>query len=109
MADANLSRKSGFIPALDVLRLAGLALVTLQHCLTLLGDDAWTRVGGVLVGRLGVAILLAIAGFLALCSSRPPGERIVQRLGRLFPAYWLVLALSVVLTAWSGHRQIDAL
>lgn len=104
----SLHRK-GFIPGLDLLRLAALGLVTLQHCFTLLGHDEWTRVGGVLVGRLGVAILLAIAGLLAMSTSRSPLAWFRQRLIRLFPAYWLVLALSVVLTLWSGHKQVDFL
>lgn len=109
MADTQISHRWGFVPGLDLLRLSALGLVTVQHCLTLLGHDQWTRVGGVLIGRLGVAILLAIAGLLAMSSTRAPFAWFRQRLARLFPAYWLVLALSVGLTLWSGHKQVDIL
>ncbi len=109
MVDTQLSHRRGLIPGLDLLRLTALGLVTLQHCFTSLGQEEWSRVGGILIGRLGVAILLAIAGLLAMSSSRSPLAWFRQRLVRLFPAYWLVLALSVVLTLWSGHKQVDFL
>lgn len=66
-----------FMPALDVLRLAGLAPVTLQYCLTLLVCDVWTRV----VAVDGMFCLAADRRGLAPHSAecwwaRMPGERL---------------------------------
>src|SRR5262245_1178136 len=83
---------------LDVLRLGAASLVTAQHALTLTGHDAWTTYRSLNLGQLGVAIFLGISAFLGGTSRRRPAAWLVQRLRRLYPAYWLVMIASFLLT-----------
>jgi peptidoglycan/LPS O-acetylase OafA/YrhL len=77
---------------LDLLRLLAMAIVSLQHGLTVVGHYDWTMLGssGVSLGQFGVALFCALSGWFALApSSRAPLSWLAARLVRLYPAYWL--------------------
>ena len=56
------------------------------------------------MGQLGVAIFLGISALLGSTSRRPPVPWLVQRLRRLFPAYWLVMIVSFILAWATGYK-----
>lgn len=93
---------------LDYLRVVAVVLVTIQHAAALLGYKTWTTWWGVNVGQLGVAIFLAISGFLASQSRQPAWSWFVQRLRRIYPALWIVMPICFWLTWLSGYKQFDA-
>jgi peptidoglycan/LPS O-acetylase OafA/YrhL len=91
------------VPALDYLRLFAIVLVTLQHALSVLGRYDLTQVHGVSVGQLGVAIFCAISGYLAFSGGGDdPARWLLKRLRQLFPAYWLAMLFSFLVT-WLFH------
>lgn len=90
---------------LDVLRLAAILLVTVQHGLSVNGHYEQAEVGGLSYGQMGVAIFCAISGYLAFV--RPEtgtGRWFLGRLKSLFPAYWLAMLFSFALT-WAFHAK----
>ncbi len=93
---------------LDYLRVSAVVLVTIQHAAAILGDRTWMTWRGVNVGQLGVAIFLAISGFLASQSRQAAWPWLVQRLWRIYPALWIVMVISFWLTWLSGYKQFDA-
>ena len=92
---------------LDYLRVIAVVLVTIQHAAAIMGDKAWMTWGGLNVGQLGVAIFLAISGFLASQSRQPAWPWFGQRLWRIFPSYWIVMVICFWLTWLSGYKQFD--
>src|SRR5690349_3790071 len=92
---------------LDAVRVLAIALVTLQHVVTLLKYDSYLTLGGLSIGQYGVAVFLFISGFLACQSRRPPFAWLAQRLGRLLPAYWIAMALCFAVTAAAGNKAFD--
>ena len=96
------------LPALDGLRAVAALLVVVTHAAYLTGFT----VNGGLLGRLagrgdfGVAIFFALSGFLlhhALVSDRRDGRSdlrayAVRRAARVLPAYWVTLAVVVVVS-----------
>src|SRR5262245_20859503 len=103
-----MASRDGHLTGLDLLRVVALILVTAQHALTLNGLDAWTVIGGLSLGQIGVAIFLGVSGYLAVESRRPPVSWLVQRLRRLLPAYWIVIGASFMLAWATGHKRFDA-
>lgn len=93
---------------LDIVRVIAIGLVTMQHVFSLLGHDEWTSVGNLSIGQIGVAMFLVVSGLLASTSKRPSANWLVQRLRRLFPAYWITIAVSFVLAGAIGHKSFDA-
>ena len=93
---------------LDYLRVVAVVLVTIQHAAAILGFKAWMTWEGVNVGQVGVAIFLAISGFLASQSRQPAWPWFVQRLRRIYPALWIVMAICFWLTWLSGYKEFDA-
>jgi len=100
MGDAlSRQRRTG----LDVLRLAAMLLVTLQHALSALDRYDLTSLGGVSLGQLGVAIFCAISGYLAFHGKdAAPGRWLLARLQQIFPAYWVAMLFSFMVT-WVFH------
>ena len=96
---------SGF----DLVRVFAIVLVTAQHALTLLGHEELTLIRGISVGQVGVALFMAMSGFLAAQSQRLPVSWLFQRLRRIYPAFWIVTLLSFLLTWLSGHKQFNLL
>jgi peptidoglycan/LPS O-acetylase OafA/YrhL len=91
-------------PGLDALRLAALLLVTAQHAFSLTGHLEWLTLHDVNAGTAGVALFIAISGFLAGCSRQPPAEWLFRRLVRVYPAYWIVMAGCFVLARATGYK-----
>src|SRR5258705_7501243 len=89
---------------LDALRVLALALVVLAHVIVV-APLAWP--GGVLGtdwGQLGVACFCVMAGYFALGGRRPLGAWAGERVGRLFPAYWLVTPAPVAANPVGGYN-----
>jgi peptidoglycan/LPS O-acetylase OafA/YrhL len=97
-----------YLFGLDLVRVVALGLVTAQHAFSLLEMEASTIVGQLSIGQIGVAMFLMVSGYLASESRRPPVNWLVQRLRRVYPAYWLSLAGSFVLAGVAGHKEFDA-
>lgn len=60
------------------------------------------------IGKLGVVAFFAISGYIVPFSfdaQRPRLSFVVSRIFRLYPAYWLSLALAVVLLPLIGHAE----
>ena len=93
---------------LDYLRVIAVMLVTIQHATAIMGNKTWMTWRGVNAGQLGVAIFLAISGLLASQSRQPAWPWLVQRLRRIYPAFWIVMAICFGLTWLSGYKQFDA-
>lgn len=94
-AAANRQRLAG----LDALRLSAMLLVTLQHGLSALDRYDLTSPGGVNLGQAGVAIFCAISGYLAFRrDDEAPGRWLWARLAQIFPAYWLAMLFSFMVT-----------
>ena len=92
---------------LDLLRF-GAALAVVAFHFTARDSPAWGgavpgEVAGVgqwaAYGRLGVPLFFVISGFVILMSSwgRDVPSFVASRVGRLFPAYWVSVAVSAVL------------
>jgi peptidoglycan/LPS O-acetylase OafA/YrhL len=90
---------------LDILRLVAMALVTVQHALTLTSHDRWTTFRSINVGQLGVALFLGISALLGSLSHRPPVPWLMQRLRRLYPAYWLTMAACFALVWITRYKR----
>lgn len=93
---------------LDYLRVLAVVLVTIQHAAAATETSAWMTWNGINVGQLGVAIFLAISGFLSSQSRLPPWPWLVQRLRRIYPALWIAMAFGFWLTWLSGYKKFDA-
>lgn len=96
------------IAGFDLVRFAALGCVAGHHALSLVEMEKWSRLGPLSIGKLGVALLLTLAGILAIQTSHEPLSWLIRRISKLFPAYWIVLAITVVLTWYNGHRDFDA-
>ena len=104
--DAQPSRP--ILGGLDYLRVIAVLLVTIQHAAAILGNTTRMTWGRVTFGQVGVAIFLAISGFLASQSRQPPWPWFVQRMRRIYPALWIVMVICFGLTWLSGYKQFDA-
>src|SRR4051812_222042 len=106
---AGSEAEPGHFPGLDVVRVFALCLVTMQHALGLVGHVDWTVSGRLSIGQAGVALFLGVSGFLAGRSRRRPLPWLVQRLWRIFPAYWIAIGVSFCLVGLAtGHKHFGA-
>ncbi|RMF85607.1 MAG: hypothetical protein D6739_04280 [Nitrospirae bacterium] len=96
-----------YLASLDLLRLLAITLVTAQHGLSVTDHFEATRVGPLSMGQLGVALFCALSGFLAFRDQRTAGAWLWRRLTRIYPAYWIVMAASFLLTAATGKKPFD--
>jgi hypothetical protein len=71
----------------------------------LTANERWTTYHSVNVGQLGVALIVGISALLASVSHRRPLPWLAQRLLRLYPSYWIVMALCFALTWITGYKQ----
>ncbi|ROS78532.1 peptidoglycan/LPS O-acetylase OafA/YrhL [Cellulomonas sp. PhB143] len=106
--------------ALDGLRFVAASAVLLYH-FTGTGQDYWGGTPSTAFpnvnevsryGFLGVEVFFVISGFAILLTAydRPLRGFVASRVGRLFPAYWVAIGLTVLLQAvWSGGRAPSAL
>lgn len=81
------------IAAIDELKGVAIALVILYHCDGVLGGTNFLH------GEVGVDVFLILSGFtLALSSATMPLRQfITRRFMRIYPSYWVALALCLVL------------
>lgn len=95
------------IESFDYLRLLAIALVTIQHALSVHGYYEQTTWRGVNVGQTGVAIFCVLSGYLAFRNelTKPLGW-FNRRLAQIFPAYWLVTIGSFALTLIAGLKEV---
>lgn len=100
-------RLDDFHAGLDCVRVIAIALVTFQHVFTLLEREDLTFIAGQSIGQSGVALFLFVSGLLASESQRPPVQWLLQRLRRLYPAYWLVIAGSFILAWLTGYKSFS--
>ncbi|PZG20718.1 acyltransferase family protein [Nonomuraea aridisoli] len=63
-------------------------------------ESAWAK-----YGYLGVDLFFLISGFVVLMSAwgRTPRQFVVSRVVRLYPAYWLGIAVTSIVTVALGH------
>ena len=64
----------------------------------------WSTFRSLDMGQVGVAIFLGISALLGSTSRRRPVPWLVQRLRRLFPAYWLVMIVSFIVAWATGYK-----
>ena len=104
------------LPALDGLRAVAAGMVVLTHAAYLTGVGNDGLMGRVLArGDFGVAIFFALSGYLLtsqLARERQRTSRLdllgyaARRAARVLPAYWLVLAVLVVLARPSARDAV---
>ena len=91
-----------FFSGVHGLRAAAALLVLFSHALYFANDHVATP-GQVWLGRAGVFIFFAISGFvIALQRRKPVASFITHRAIRIYPAYWIALALEAALFAAIG-------
>ena len=104
---------------IDGLRGIAALLVLLQHLIEQLGSlaPAHAVVAPALsmfflqyidMGKLGVVAFFAISGFIIPYSFNPPAPRtgfVISRFFRLYPAYWLSIAVAMVLLPLIGRPE----
>jgi exopolysaccharide production protein ExoZ len=100
-----------FFPGIHALRVLAAVLVVLEHAAYVSKD--YTLLGYSIAqpyfscGRIGVILFFAISGFvIALQRKKPVGEFIAHRFLRIYPSYWLAMAVAAVLF-WMVGRHIQ--
>lgn len=88
----------------DWLRVVALALVVLRHAIQVTGAPMTRDVVMLDQGQLGVALFCALAGFFAVGGDRALGRWAIDRVVRLFPAYWAVTAAVFAGNALIGYK-----
>lgn len=89
---------------LDVVRVLAMAMVVIQHTLSLSDREDLTAFAGLSIGQLGVAVFLTVSGLLSVESRRTPLNWLSQRLCRVYPAFWIAMAGSFCLASLSGYK-----
>ncbi|MGW4799069.1 acyltransferase family protein [Nonomuraea sp. NPDC004297] len=100
---------------IDGLRLLAALCVVLYHyvfsgwaggktTVTFVAESGWAK-----YGYLGVDLFFLISGFVVLMSAwgRTPRQFVVSRLVRLYPAYWVGIALTAVVTLTLGQGMFS--
>lgn len=90
-----------FFPGIQALRAVAATLVVIEHALYAANGYS----GSYEVGRVGVILFFAISGFvIALQRNKPVGEFVLHRLLRIYPAYWIALALEAAAFWYRGRN-----
>lgn len=84
---------------LDLVTLVGVLLVTAEHYFTLIHRPVTFPDQQSILGPVGVFIFLLMSGYHAAESTHPPGDWLLRRLTRIYPAFWIVLSVAF-LAAW---------
>jgi peptidoglycan/LPS O-acetylase OafA/YrhL len=84
---------------LDLLRLLAMAVIVLQHGISIVGHYDWTQLtrDGITFGQFGVGIFCALSGWFALSGDGGLWHWLAARLARLYPAYWLATLFAFAL------------
>jgi len=100
MLPGGRTRIAGF----DSLRLLAMAIITVQHGLSVIGHYDRTQItAGCTLGQFGVAIFCGLAGWFAIGGRQATGAWLAARLVRLFPAYWAATLLAFALAVGLGR------
>jgi exopolysaccharide production protein ExoZ len=96
-----------FFPGIHALRFLAATLVVIEHSAYIANDYplllSITVIPHFSYGRVGVILFFAISGFvIALQRTKPVGEFIAHRVLRIYPSYWIALALEAVCFAALG-------
>lgn len=95
------------ISGFNTVRIFALMLVTWQHAASVLGYYETTQWLGISPGQVGVSIFCAISGFLALYSKPASlSDWFVNRMIRIFPAYWLATVGAFALALIGSDKEI---
>lgn len=96
------------IKGLDSLRILALSAVTWQHAASVLGFYEDTHWRGISPGQVGVGVFCAVSGFLAFRSSKQNvGRWFINRLIRIFPAYWITTVVAFILTLLFSDKAVS--
>jgi hypothetical protein len=91
----------------DLIRIAAMALVALQHVLSVSGIEPRPILGRLNVGQLGVTIFCALSGFFALQPGGEPAHRwLLRRLVRIYMPYWITLATIFIANGIVGYKPM---
>lgn len=111
-----MSSSTNRLSQLDALRGIAAMLVVLFHFTTRY-DELYQHTGPTLFslpwGHLGVNLFFMISGFvifMTLERTARPMDFVVSRASRLYPAYWVAIALTFGITHWLGlpGKEVDA-
>jgi len=99
------STRSGRVPELDLLRFVAAVAVMIYHLTyqprlhgVLSTNAFWPFPAVTRYGYLGVTLFFMISGFVILWSSqnRSAGEFVVTRIARLYPSFWVCIAITTL-------------
>jgi exopolysaccharide production protein ExoZ len=112
MTVASMTADRRFFPGIQALRAVAATLVVIEHSAYVANDypllESISIIPHFYYGRIGVILFFAISGFvIALQRRKPVGEFIAHRLLRIYPSYWIALALEAFCFAVLG-RSISA-
>ncbi|QDS96336.1 Acyltransferase family protein [Roseimaritima multifibrata] len=95
-------------PWLDITRLIAMAMVAVQHVLSICDFPTPHLLFQLDLGQIGVAIFFAISGFLALSPS-PLNTRqwLFRRLLRIYIPYWITVAGLLTANAIAGYKPVS--
>jgi exopolysaccharide production protein ExoZ len=107
MTVASTTADRRYFPGIQALRAVAATLVVIEHSAYVANDYplllSITVIPNFSYGRIGVILFFAISGFvIALQRRKPVGEFVVHRLLRIYPSYWIALALEAVCFAVMG-------
>jgi exopolysaccharide production protein ExoZ len=97
-----MAMQGQFFAGIQGLRLVAAFAVLIARAV-FVADHGHTGPAAVRLGRIGVILFFAISGFvIALQRHKPVGEFIMLRFLRIYPPYWIALALEGALFATVG-------
>src|SRR4051812_26420499 len=85
------NREISSILGYDVIRLAAITCVALQHGMSIVGIEPRPIFGRLNVGQLGVTAFCALSGYFALHSRGGLSRWLWRRLSRIYVPYWITL------------------
>ncbi len=102
---------------MDVLRFIAATAVVLYHFFfrasttePVFAHTGFSDPGGVFrYGYLGVDLFFVISGFVILNSAwkKRPSAFVASRIGRLYPAFWVAMTLTAIVTFWDPNGRYD--
>ncbi len=107
-AQAPLSKNypNGREAGIDLLRILAIALVAWQHIASVCDTPPPKWLLSLDPGQIGVAIFVAIAGYLAIS----PGETtrwILSRLLKIYPAFWIATIVVLLANYLAGYKPVS--
>jgi exopolysaccharide production protein ExoZ len=97
-----MAMQGQFFAGIQGLRLVAAFAVLIARAV-FVADHGHTGPAAVRLGRIGVILFFAISGFvIALQRHKPVGEFIKLRFLRIYPPYWIAVALESALFATVG-------